>query len=226
MRQSQVPARFEPVVRHAALAKIAGAGASTAERATCLFQSRDIGDYGASSTLPYGSTLLQPCSPNNTEVLVFWSHGAEVEVVPVIPNRASTTDALHSPLRRGYVVRLLADCEPSDIDKTSNVLAEAVKLNAAQREQAVVALTKLNTALYPYRYKAQGLPEIETTWAEDGTLLIEWQVDNRRMGFSLEADAKESGWFFISAASPRPVRMAGNIETFNAADIVARLLAP
>ena len=39
-------------------------------------------------------------------------------------------------------------------------------------------------------------PPLEVVDAEDGSVLIEWQFRDRRLGFNIEPDEGQSGWYF------------------------------
>jgi hypothetical protein len=43
------------------------------------------------------------------------------------------------------------------------------------------------------------LPPLHASYIEDdGAFLIEWMFEDRRLGFSFEADPSESGWFYVT----------------------------
>lgn len=67
-------------------------------------------------------------------------------------------------------------------------LQEADALNERRRFQAARVYSALSS---------WDLPNIAVCWS-DGDLVLELIWDNRRLGFSIETDPKESGWFYVT----------------------------
>jgi predicted ATP-grasp superfamily ATP-dependent carboligase len=69
------------------------------------------------------------------------------------------------------------------------------------------------------------LPPIRTFANEDGSLLIEWMSPHWRIGFSIERDNNESGWYLVSDESYGDVRAYGNLNSVDVKWLVTWALA-
>lgn len=110
-------------------------------------------------------------------------------------------------------------------DKTGRLRVEAERLDSTQRKQALRALKALSEALIKYAPLVRLLPEIESTWTDDGALMFEWQIGTRRLGLSFEKNADESSWFYVAVSPDSPVKMSGTIRSFKAEEVASRLLS-
>ena len=63
------------------------------------------------------------------------------------------------------------------------------------RSRALSVLDRLRAAL-PANVDAER--RVVLTQLDDASVIIEWPLPGRRLGFSIHADATESGWFFVS----------------------------
>jgi len=55
------------------------------------------------------------------------------------------------------------------------------------------------------------LPPIHAFTPEDGSLLIEWTATHWRIGFSVEQDTKDAGWYLVSDELAGNIRAYGNL---------------
>lgn len=106
------------------------------------------------------------------------------------------------------VTRLLADVE----------LTLKGLQNAAMREQANLVVSYFRKAASAYR--VDGVPPLSATMAHDGSLLIEWTFSDRRMGFNIEPNQDESGWYFVSSETAGGRCVSGSLSTLNAAQLM------
>ncbi|HEY3820352.1 MAG TPA: hypothetical protein VGL81_24475 [Polyangiaceae bacterium] len=78
--------------------------------------------------------------------------------------------------------------------------------NATVRAQAVATLNNLAARLVGKRNE---LPRVVLSELEDGSALVEWLLDGRRLGFALYPDKASSGWFFVSGAESGNIMASG-----------------
>ena len=68
------------------------------------------------------------------------------------------------------------------------------------------------------------LPPIRAFTAEDGSLLIEWIFDDFRVGFSLEQNQEDSGWFLVSKPEKGGIAASGSLVKAKARNIISWLV--
>lgn len=115
---------------------------------------------------------------------------------------ASLRSPFHRPERRqpepvetSYVLHL-------DVGEPNRVLerveASLPRLAAVEIAEQVRQLTaRLREA--GARLDLSSLPPLRLTEADDGSVLIEWTLSDRRLGFNLESDPAQSGWYFATS---------------------------
>lgn len=54
---------------------------------------------------------------------------------------------------------------------------------------------------------------------EDGSRLVEWIEDGKRVGITKEVDPSESGWYFVSRVHP-DLCVCGHVDKFDADHLV------
>jgi hypothetical protein len=79
--------------------------------------------------------------------------------------------------------------------------------NKAMAKMADKILDELCNALIDI--DSRKLPPIRAFEPEDGSLLIEWIFPHHRLGFSIEPDEQESGWFLVSDKSAHRIAASG-----------------
>lgn len=102
---------------------------------------------------------------------------------------------------------------PADLTRPIAVIIDSLA-NRSVREQAESLLRELRPILLRAA-RDSDLPPLRATETEDGTALIEWVFADRRLGFSLEKDPKDSGWYFVSSRSSGGVLASGDSSTMD-----------
>ena len=70
------------------------------------------------------------------------------------------------------------------------------------------------------------LPPVRAFEPEDDSLLIEWIFPHHRVGFSIESDRQESGWFLVSDKSAQSINAWGYLPDENIEWLMSWLLKP
>jgi hypothetical protein len=108
-------------------------------------------------------------------------------------------------LRRGDVV-----VEPSyalkDVPSTSSSVIDAISsrvsarsgtlANARMNSELTEILKQLHLAATETGIDLSLAPPFEIVDADDGSVLIEWHFADRRLGFNIEPQQGQSGWYF------------------------------
>ncbi len=102
---------------------------------------------------------------------------------------------------RSFSQRNLTSLARTELEKTSN--KEIAK-------QAYKILDALEIQLQNYDISV--LPPIRIGELDDGRIIIEWIFDNFRMGFNLEINLEESGYFLVSDKSAGEIRSSGYLK--------------
>lgn len=68
------------------------------------------------------------------------------------------------------------------------------------------------------------LPPLKFRWLEDNSALIEWNFEDFRIGFSIEPDKEESGWYLVSNDNLQELSLSGVIQFDKLEPLVVRLL--
>jgi hypothetical protein len=61
-----------------------------------------------------------------------------------------------------------------------------------------------------YRPDLDTLPPVRAFNVEDGSVLIEWTFDDFRIGFTLEPDPEDSGWYLVSTERLGEIAASGS----------------
>ena len=69
--------------------------------------------------------------------------------------------------------------------------------NVSMRRQAIRVIEYFRRAASGYNL--QGAPALRANLADDASLLIEWTFEDRRLGFNIEPNQDDSGWYFVSS---------------------------
>ncbi len=84
----------------------------------------------------------------------------------------------------------------------TNAWGEASKLrNSEQASQAKELLTSIQQSLYTlerYHYDLSIIPPLQAIVEDDGSVLFEWIFRDYRLGFGIEINPRESGWFLVT----------------------------
>jgi hypothetical protein len=97
--------------------------------------------------------------------------------------------------------------------------------DVAQRSRSV--LTTLQEILGLYVDKGGGLDRLSTVSGfpvEDGSVLIDWPFTGFRIGFTIEPDQTESGWYLVSDSEHGGIFASGSLSTVQLEPLVGWLL--
>ena len=101
--------------------------------------------------------------------------------------------------------------------------AEYVRsLTAERRAIAENALDQLCAALRDV--STAGLPALSAVKADDGALILEWTFGDRRLGFTIEVQAEESGWYFVFSSGSSERYEAGTMDQLEMSRLVTAML--
>ena len=78
------------------------------------------------------------------------------------------------------------------LNKASKVVQRAS--NSGARQYASNLLSEINSIL-------KGIDDIPELWVieeDDGSILFEWVFPSGRIGFNIESEATESGWYIVT----------------------------
>jgi hypothetical protein len=89
---------------------------------------------------------------------------------------------------------------------------------------AILILAELQVQLDEI-LNAEDLPPFRAFEAEDGSLLIEWIFTHFRIGFSIEPDKKDSGWFLVSDDTAGRINASGHLLGVNIRRLTTWLIA-
>ena len=94
------------------------------------------------------------------------------------------------------------------------------------RELAEEARRILNELQAQLRHVSslESLPPICVFEAEDGSLLVEWIFTHFRIGFSLEPEKQDSGWFLVSDDTAGGISASGFLDGINIEWLISWLL--
>lgn len=73
-------------------------------------------------------------------------------------------------------------------------------------------------------YDVSGAPDLRLTEADDGAILIEWTFADRRLGFSLEQQPGDSGWYFVLSNGSTERFEAGTLDQLEMRRLVEMML--
>lgn len=90
--------------------------------------------------------------------------------------------------------------------------------SAAVRREALYVLHALRREIAHYDLSAA--PSMTPTLLEDGSLVVEWIFDDRRLGLSFDPMSGESGWFFVSLPNCGGLRAQGSFQAFRAGLVI------
>jgi hypothetical protein len=68
------------------------------------------------------------------------------------------------------------------------------------------------------------LPPLKIRWVEDQSALIEWIFKDFRIGFSIEPNIKDSGWYLVSNNNLQEMSASGELQLENLESLIINLL--
>jgi hypothetical protein len=72
--------------------------------------------------------------------------------------------------------------------------------------------------------KASNLPPLRLMLLDDFSYLLEWTFQDRRLGFSLESDPKESGWYYVFARGDSELYESGTMDQLDADRVILQAM--
>ena len=100
--------------------------------------------------------------------------------------------------------------------ENQQVAVEAINILANLRETV--------SSFHQLSFDLSFLPPIRAFNNEDGSVLIEWIFTDFRIGFSIETNIEESGWYLVSKRKLGEISASGHIENTNIKNIIVWLL--
>jgi hypothetical protein len=110
------------------------------------------------------------------------------------------------------VVEIAMKLEARFVDGiTARVAARAGTLPDSRMNQELSEILKqFRLCAMETEVDLSGVPALEIVAGNDGSVLIEWHLADRRLGFNIEPDQGQSGWFYAfsrdSGGHAAPVR--------------------
>ena len=101
---------------------------------------------------------------------------------------------------------------------TSSAASVAQSLSRPDLNQVRVLLDELADAAW--QANVEPTTPLRASVLDNGTLLIEWTLPDRRLGFSFESNPEESGWYFVFSKGSSERYEAGSMDQLD----VPRLL--
>ena len=117
---------------------------------------------------------------------------------------------------------------PSNFDILRDIKIENKTKNNAKTFQYVQHfVTTFQSVLLKNRANIKHsslLPPLKFHWLEDNSALIEWIFKDFRIGFSIEPDIEESGWYLVSNNNLEEISASGELDFKNLESLIVRLL--
>lgn len=158
----------------------------------------------------YGTWFTRADVPNE---LYSWeiSRRGNISASSVIPNN---NYYISGSFRSSSQIRITDDVDVSillgaKIDPTT--IARIAISYFPDREMAAEALSLLERLTEALMQRdGELLPQIQVFTPDDGSLLLEWTSRHWRIGFTLEKDRRQSGWYLVSDEIDGNVRAYGD----------------
>jgi hypothetical protein len=103
----------------------------------------------------------------------------------------------------------------------AQLIKEAPRLSQANRAKAMHVADAVPFLATFIGTAEDAATEIECTWCDDESLLVEWMLRDRRIGFSFEKDESRSSWF-IASNPPSPVDGSGYLSVTSPITVLVR----
>jgi len=117
---------------------------------------------------------------------------------------------------------------PEDSGLDSSVWRAIYQANNQQvtreAERLVSIAQELIATLKQVGLDVARLPPLRGFNVDDGSILFEWISDNYRIGFSIEPDPKDSGWYLVSNENLGDVSASGHTSAIHSEKLVMWLL--
>lgn len=89
------------------------------------------------------------------------------------------------------------------------------KAIAQEAQKLLSAIQETMSTIQKFRFDFGYIPPLRGSIAEDGAVLFEWIFRDYRIGFSIEPNAQESGWFLIANRNLGEISASGFISGVN-----------
>lgn len=145
---------------------------------------------------------------------VFASEAPSPDVDTYTVNGGATVDyvALQPPAPETTAPR---NCE---VTKEFRTLMQT--LSTKQREQAESLANQID------KFRSARMAGALTCGITDGgALLAEWILEDRRLGFSIEPEATDSGWYYVDKRPGRHTQQGGQLPSLNLAAVLQLALS-
>jgi hypothetical protein len=104
---------------------------------------------------------------------------------------------------------------------TKQLTREVERLTAKNRAHAVRISDAVSFLVNFLPLPTQSISDIDCSWCDDGSLLAELMLPNRRVGFSFEGDESKSSWF-IASLPPSRFDGSGYLRDVNPVAVLLR----
>jgi hypothetical protein len=83
----------------------------------------------------------------------------------------------------------------------------------AQRARRLLsAIQELMSAFRQFQFDLGHIPQLHAFRADDGSVLLEWVFGDYRIGFNIEPDPQDSGWFLVTNRNLGEITASGFIS--------------
>lgn len=175
------------------------------------------------------------CSAAET---LFWFNPESLTGYLALENKSSTSSTFvlcrslvgNWPLRSNYYILeyergnfpQLARFLQSTL--TRPVYKQLVDLPIDTRRAIQDILAQLeSTAFYADTMK---LPPLRLALLEDSSYLLEWTFEDRRLGFTFEANPKDSGWYYVYSSDSSERYESGTMDQLEMSRLIGLMLKP
>jgi hypothetical protein len=79
-------------------------------------------------------------------------------------------------------------------------------------------------ALMATGVEVQNLPPVRASLEEDGSVLIEWMTQDFRLGFNIEPNPTDSGWYVVTSKRIGETGAHGFLSSTDKANLISLIL--
>lgn len=105
------------------------------------------------------------------------------------------------------------------------VLSSVADRESAEEAERILHELEWQLILVRKRSSTKDWPPIWAFEAEDRSLLIEWIFPHCRIGFSVESEPDESGWFLVSDDTTGRINASGRLVDVDTSQLITWLLS-
>jgi hypothetical protein len=144
-------------------------------------------------------------------------HETRIPIVDRFENQTSGTNLWqhYLPFSEGVAIlssawQLVRSLPPSSLTK--------------QATEILTILQQLISTFRQMNFNLGNILQLNSYSVDDGSILFEWAFPEYRLGFNIETDVEESGWYLISTRQLGAITASGSINSANAPTLVLWLL--